>query len=149
MADPVDTSLAFKLHSRPGAPRTILLDFTGHTATGTAWNTTGSIVTPPYDIDGIPSSFSQTELANIIAIWRGVAEDYSPFEVRAERGRKPDGREGAGAGARQRRLPAAARSRLQASPEPWPHSLNIERRTVPRMLRRPSLAPQSPGPALP
>jgi hypothetical protein len=50
-ADPVDTSLAFKLHSRPGAPRTILLDFTGHTTTGSAWNSGGpaQIVTPPYD----------------------------------------------------------------------------------------------------
>lgn len=27
--DPIDLSITFKLHSRPGAPRIILLDFTG------------------------------------------------------------------------------------------------------------------------
>ena len=35
--DPTNTAEAFKLHSRPGA-RVILLDFDGHTTTGTAWN---------------------------------------------------------------------------------------------------------------
>jgi hypothetical protein len=86
-ADPVDTALAFKLHSRPGAPRTILLDFTGHTTSGSAWNAavTGGkpIVTPAYDVDGNPGSFSEQELSNIVSIWRAVAEDYAPFDVGA------------------------------------------------------------------
>ena len=153
MADPVDTSLAFKLHSRPGAPRTVILDFTGHTATGTAWNPTAPIVSPPYDIDGVPSSFSQQELANIIAIWRNVAEDYSPFEVRTKRGRKPDGGEG-GAAARCASacvLLAAARSGLpsagtvpHASPNSWSHGRSRNHRIMPGMRgspRGPSLAP--------
>ncbi|KIY95480.1 hypothetical protein MNEG_12481 [Monoraphidium neglectum] len=81
--DPTDLSLAFKLHSRPGAPRRLVLDFTGHTTTGTAWNsaTRPSIVTPPYDLDGVPSTFSDTERRNIIAIWRAVAEDFAAFDV--------------------------------------------------------------------
>jgi hypothetical protein len=29
---------AFLLHSRPGAPKVIYLDFTGHVTTGTGWN---------------------------------------------------------------------------------------------------------------
>ena len=38
-------------------------------------------MTPPYDTDGNPASFSTTELANIVAIWRSVAEDYAAFDV--------------------------------------------------------------------
>jgi hypothetical protein len=83
--DPTDLSRAFKLHSRPGAPRVILLDFTGHTTSGTAWNdwVTGgaTIVTPPFDMDGDTSSFSAAELQTIITTWRYVAEDYAPFDV--------------------------------------------------------------------
>ena len=84
-ADPADLSLAFKLHSRPGAPRLIVLDFTGHTTQGTAWNAASGrpaqIVTPAYDTDGNPSAFSDQERRNIIAIWRAVAEDYAAFDV--------------------------------------------------------------------
>jgi hypothetical protein len=46
--DPTDTSLALKLHSKPGAPKTILLDFTGSTWTNTAWSS-GTITVPPFD----------------------------------------------------------------------------------------------------
>jgi len=46
-----NTSLAFQLHSRTRASNILLLDFTGHTTSGTAWNAayTGgaAIVTPP------------------------------------------------------------------------------------------------------
>lgn len=82
--DPTDTSLAFKLHSRPGAPRILLLDFTGYNNTGSYWNTAfgkDSIVTPAYDFDGNPAAFSTSELQNIIKIWRAVAEDYSWADV--------------------------------------------------------------------
>jgi hypothetical protein len=84
-ADPIDVTQFLKLHSRPGAPRTILLDFTGHTTTGTAWNAVSgrpaSIVTPPYSTDADTTTFTDTEKRNIIAIWRAVAEDYAPFDV--------------------------------------------------------------------
>ena len=45
----------FLLHSRPGAKRTIYLNFKGATLTNTAWNgSSGSITAPPFDLDGIP-----------------------------------------------------------------------------------------------
>ena len=36
---------------------------------------------PPYSDDANTASFSQTELEKIVAIWRGVSEDYSMFNV--------------------------------------------------------------------
>lgn len=72
----------FLLHSRPGAARTIYLDFNGATLTGTAWNANGNtLIAKPYDIDGVPTSFSTTELQRIQLIWQRVAEDYAPFDV--------------------------------------------------------------------
>ncbi|HWB05582.1 MAG TPA: PKD domain-containing protein [Verrucomicrobiales bacterium] len=74
----------FQLHSKPGATKVIYLDFDGHTTTGTPWNTSfaggASIVTPPYDRDGV-AGFSSSELGNIQEIWQRVSEDYAPFDV--------------------------------------------------------------------
>ena len=83
-AAPFALADTFKMHSRQGSAKVIYLNFTGHNTTGTWWNTdnsVASIVTPPYDIDGNPSSFSNTEISNIQEIWQRVAEDYAPFEV--------------------------------------------------------------------
>lgn len=74
----------FLLHSRPGSKRKIYLDFNGHTTTGSAWNTSygiDPIVSPAFDLDGVPGTFSSTELAMIQNIWRRVAEDYAAFDV--------------------------------------------------------------------
>lgn len=75
----------FFLHSAPGATKVIYLDLDGHVTSGTFWNSDYNedqdIVTPAYDIDGNPATFSQAELDNIQAIWQQVAEDYAPFEV--------------------------------------------------------------------
>jgi len=71
----------FLLHSNPGATKRIFMDFDGHTTTGTAWLGGATIVTPAYDIDNNPSSFSATELANIREIWERVSEDFLPFNV--------------------------------------------------------------------
>lgn len=72
----------FLLHSRPGARRTIYLNFKGATLQGTAWNGSSSSITAlPYDIDGLPYSFSTTELQRIQGIWQRVAEDFAPFDV--------------------------------------------------------------------
>ncbi len=74
----------FVLHSRPGSKRKIYLDFTGHTATGTAWNTSygvDPIISPAFDLDGAPGTFNAAELAMIQNIWRRVAEDYAAFDV--------------------------------------------------------------------
>ncbi|HEY6168401.1 MAG TPA: zinc-dependent metalloprotease family protein, partial [Verrucomicrobiae bacterium] len=84
-AGPYPASDTFLLHSRPGATKVIYLDFTGHTTSGTSWNSayTGGtdFTTPPFDIDGNPASFSATELDRIQYIWQRVAEDYAPFDV--------------------------------------------------------------------
>ncbi len=71
---------AFKLHSKPGASKTIYLDFDGHTATGTAWSSS-TIVAPAFDLSGNPAVFDNTELSNIISVWNRVSEDYIPFDV--------------------------------------------------------------------
>ncbi len=74
----------FKLHSLPGSKRVLHIDFDGHTTTGgTAWNSNygDPIVSPAYDLDNDPSSFSNAELDRIQEIWKLVAEDYAPFDV--------------------------------------------------------------------
>ena len=70
----------FKLHSKPGASKTLYLDFDGHTAAGTYWSS--SIITAPaYDLDGNPAAFNNSELSNIISMWHRVSEDYIAFDV--------------------------------------------------------------------
>lgn len=80
-----ELATTFTLHSNPGAKHVIYLDFTGHTTAGTLWNTAftngAPIVTPAYDIDGDPTTFSSAELAEIQRAWRIVTEDFLPFDV--------------------------------------------------------------------
>jgi len=72
----------FLLHSKPGAQRTLHLNFRGATLSGTAWNDIGSSLNAlPFDLDGIPYTFSTVELQRIQAIWQRVAEDFAPFDV--------------------------------------------------------------------
>ena len=72
----------FFLHSRPGAQKVIYLDFKGHVTAGTPWNgTSATITTPPFDMDGNPTAFSNTELAVIQDVWRRVSEDYAAWDV--------------------------------------------------------------------
>jgi len=80
-ADPTDLSLAFKLHSRPGAAKKLVLDFTGYTNVNSVWSSWGATVTPPFDTDGSPSTFSDSERRTIISTWRAVAEDFASFDV--------------------------------------------------------------------
>lgn len=54
-----------------GTPSVVLLDFDGHTVSGTNWNTTG-------DINCSPANLSY---AAITAIFNRVANDYSPFNI--------------------------------------------------------------------
>ncbi len=70
---------AFVLHSKPGASKTIYLDFDGHVAQGTAWGS--SINAPAYDLTGNTAVFDDTERSNMISIWNRVAEDYVAFDV--------------------------------------------------------------------
>lgn len=84
VSGPAQAPLAdtFFLHSRPGAQRTIYLDFDGAVITGTAWNGGGGPINAlPFDFDGNTASFSDAELTRIQAMWQRVAEDYAPFDV--------------------------------------------------------------------
>ncbi|MEV0282517.1 zinc-dependent metalloprotease family protein [Kribbella sp. NPDC050820] len=78
------TGPAFELHSKPGSNRVIYLDFTGHTITGTAWNTNGkpsTVNVTPYDTNGSTSTWSTAEQDVVRDVWARVAEDYAPFDV--------------------------------------------------------------------
>ena len=68
------------LHSRPGSDRTIVLDFNGHDARGTAWGNGDAQNTAAFSIDGDPA-FNDEEKAVIYSVWQRVAEDYAPFAV--------------------------------------------------------------------
>jgi PKD repeat protein len=71
---------AFSLHSKPGASKTIYLDFDGYSAENTAWSSS-TITAQAYDLTGNPLEFDNTERSNIISIWNRIAEDYIPFDV--------------------------------------------------------------------
>jgi len=72
----------FFLHSRPGAARTVYINFRGAQLSGTAWNGSGTTLNAlPFDLDGIPYSFTAAELERIQYIWQRVAEDFAPFDV--------------------------------------------------------------------
>jgi hypothetical protein len=68
-----------QLSSLPGAKASIYLNFAGDFTP--TWGGFSNITTPAYDIDGDPTTFSQTELNNIKQIWQYVAEDYAPFNI--------------------------------------------------------------------
>ena len=57
------------LHSLPGAPTAIYLDFDGEGSNA------------PYDVDGDPTTFNSTEQATITEAWRQVSVYFSIFDV--------------------------------------------------------------------
>lgn len=72
--------------SLPGAPVTVYLEFSGRTETSAEWQTqiqdgSSSIVTPAFDLDNDPSSFSASERTRIEEIYERVAEDFRPFNI--------------------------------------------------------------------
>ena len=73
----------FTLHSKPGASKTIYLDFNGHVLTGTAWNTglADPINAPAWTTDADATTFNDSERTSIQYIWQRVAEDFAPFDV--------------------------------------------------------------------
>ncbi len=80
--DPVPLAEAFTLHSRPGSPRMLFLDFDGHLIVNTAWNTTSSSWSaPPFSTDADPLTFSDSERTAVIDVWRRVAQDFAPFGI--------------------------------------------------------------------
>src|SRR4051794_39727065 len=67
------------LHSFPGAPATMYLDFDGEPVTD--WGGTQVPITDAYTVDNDPTTFTVTELSNINEIWARVSEKYSPFNI--------------------------------------------------------------------
>ena len=65
----------------------MVLDFTGHLLrNGTNWgrsNRNGdvAIFTPAYSLDSDNTTFSDTELRAIVAMWRLIAQDFSAWDV--------------------------------------------------------------------
>ena len=74
----------FALHSLPSSTKVVYLDFDGHLMQNEYWNSAykiGPFDNQAYDIDGNPSTFSDTEQARIFEIWQRVADDYAPFDI--------------------------------------------------------------------
>jgi hypothetical protein len=74
----------FLLASRPTATKTIYLDYDGHVSTNNIWTNyygVSEIVSPPFDLDGNTSNFSDAELQRIQHHFIEVVEDFFPFDV--------------------------------------------------------------------
>lgn len=77
----------FTLHSRPGAQRTIYLDFDGYDLAPTSSWVTGQSAFPagaylPFSLDSDPSAaFSDAEKTHVQRVWRIVADKFSAFDV--------------------------------------------------------------------
>lgn len=74
----------FKLHSKPGASRTLYIDFDGHQLIDTRWNTfSGQPVLNmlPFSLDSDTNNFSASEIARMAESWRRVAEDLSSWDI--------------------------------------------------------------------
>jgi sugar lactone lactonase YvrE len=80
------------LHSNPGAPATIYLDFDGHFEP--VWRTFTNVTIPAYDRDGDPTTFSDSELALIRQAWAKTAEDFAPFNINVTTEQPPELAEG-------------------------------------------------------
>lgn len=80
----------FTLHSRAGSDRTIYLDFDGYTLPPSAAWSGGGIPAGTFDAfderetsgtQAYDPAFTASELAYVAAVWRVVAEKFSPFDV--------------------------------------------------------------------
>lgn len=76
----VNATTAFQLHSRPGAPRVLYLDFNGHTTPAGTWGGT-AIVTPAFQLPGTASATAQANLDAIRDIWLQVSEAYAAWNI--------------------------------------------------------------------
>jgi hypothetical protein len=80
-----DLSALLNLESRPGASKTLYINYRGGTLSGTAWNVirnSGNDITyTPYSSDSDANSFSAADRYNMWLAWREAAEDYAPFDI--------------------------------------------------------------------
>ncbi|NBR43415.1 MAG: hypothetical protein EBU04_11360, partial [Verrucomicrobia bacterium] len=77
----VDSTTAFQLHSRPGAPFVIYLDFNGHTTTMAGWNGGVSFTTPAFQLSDTAIWNDKRNLDAILNLWSHVSEDYAAWDV--------------------------------------------------------------------
>ncbi|GJM22759.1 MAG: hypothetical protein DHS20C15_26740 [Planctomycetota bacterium] len=75
----ISSADAFTLNSRPGANKTLYMDFTGHHSVSNSWG--HNIQFPAYDTNGDPNNFSDAERDQIIRWWLYVVEDFAPFDL--------------------------------------------------------------------
>uniref|UniRef100_A0A6B2KXD9 Disintegrin domain-containing protein n=1 Tax=Arcella intermedia TaxID=1963864 RepID=A0A6B2KXD9_9EUKA len=68
------------LHSLPGAPNVIYLDFDGEVVSGSAWSS-GTLNCKVFSLDSDLTTFSTTEQSYIQDVWERVSEDYAPWNV--------------------------------------------------------------------
>jgi hypothetical protein len=68
-----------ELSSHPSSKVKVFLDFNG--APATRWGPFNVPDTPAYDLDGDPTTFSDTEIDGIKEVFSRVSEKYSPFNV--------------------------------------------------------------------
>jgi hypothetical protein len=80
----INPAIAFALHSKPGAPRVVYLNFRGENVTGTQWNAMSGRTTHPmkaYSEDANLAAFTQAELNTIAEVWKRISEDFAPFNI--------------------------------------------------------------------
>lgn len=77
----VDSTTAFQLHSRPGAPYVIYLDFNGHTTTYAGWNGGVAFTTPAFQLSDTAVWNDKRNLDAILNLWSHVSEDYAAWDV--------------------------------------------------------------------
>lgn len=76
----VTATTAFKLHSRPGASKTLYLDFKGHTTPAMYWDV-NAITIPAFKLAGTATALDQVNLNAIRDIWLHVAEDFAAWDI--------------------------------------------------------------------
>lgn len=74
---PVSTPPIF--HSLPGAEAKVFLDFDGNWES--SWGGSSNVLTPAYDTNGDPTSYTIEEQRRIHEAWSRVSEDFAPFNV--------------------------------------------------------------------
>ncbi|XCN72932.1 MAG: CARDB domain-containing protein [Candidatus Electrothrix aestuarii] len=80
-----DLSTLQNLESRPGASKTLYINFWGGVLSGTVWNdeynSGKDIAYTPYSSDIDTSSFSATDRYNMWLAWEETSEDYAAFNI--------------------------------------------------------------------
>jgi len=76
----VNATSAFQLHSRPGAAKTLYLDFKGHTTPAGLWSSS-AITIPAFKLYGTATATDQLNLNAIRDIWLHVSEDYAAWDI--------------------------------------------------------------------